>query len=290
MVQQSIAKDILTANNFEMKMNKIERKKVIPIKPVEKKYIYIPFKVPLMREKVQNYLYRHVFLDNNGYLFPEPKDTGVTRTKRDKVEDELALLKERIARVNMELSKEIPYIYSISGIVRFEDSLEQVYRLNVNSNYVLEKPLAGVKGTLSKSEVKGYEKIDIKYENFDTSDLGLLFYGENLDEEKLRDMLKNVVKPLKSKMKLRTRNELTEEQVRELELENRNWGLEDGVFFDGSRFRDAEGRSLKNHPKLEEIIENYLAEENARVGSMNRQIDKEWKIIEQMWEEKTSAP
>jgi len=49
-------------------------------------------------------------------------------------------------------------------------------------------------------------------------------------------------------MKLRTRDELTEEQIRELELEHRNWGLEDGVFFDGSRFRDAEGRSLKNHP------------------------------------------
>ena len=31
-VQQSIAKDILNANNFDMKMNKIERKKVIPIK------------------------------------------------------------------------------------------------------------------------------------------------------------------------------------------------------------------------------------------------------------------
>jgi len=96
----------------------------------------------------------------------------------------------------MELSKEIPYIYSVSGIVRFEDALDQVFRLNVNSNYVLEKPLPGIKGTLSKSEVKGYEKIDIKYENFDTSDLGLLFYGENLDEEKIRDMLKNLVKPV----------------------------------------------------------------------------------------------
>jgi len=36
--------------------------------------------------------------------------------------------------------------------------------------------------------------------------------------------------------------------------------------------------------ELEEIISNYLAEENARVGSMNRQIDKEWKLIEQLWE------
>lgn len=276
MVQQSIAKDILTANNFDLKINKIERKKVIPIKPVEKKYLYIPFKVPLMREKVQSYLYRHVFLENNGYVFPESKDAKPI--KRNKVEDELVLLKERINRVNMELSKEIPYIYSINGIVRFEDSLEQVHRLNVNSNYVFEKQIPGVTGSITKSE------------NFDTSDLGLLFYGENLDEEKIRDMLKNVVKPLKSKMKLKTREELTEEQIRELELEFRSWGLEGGTFFDGSRWRDCEGNSLKNHPRLDEIIENYLAEENARVGSVNRQIDKEWKIIEQMWEEKASMP
>jgi len=59
---------------------------------VEKKYLYIPFKIPLQKEKVHNYLYRHVFGDNNGYLFPEPKEP-VTRTKREKVEDELVLLK-----------------------------------------------------------------------------------------------------------------------------------------------------------------------------------------------------
>ena len=28
----------------------------------------------------------------------------------------------------------------------------------------------------------------------------------------------------------------------------------------------------------------HLAEENAKVGTVNRQIDKEWKMIEQMWE------
>jgi hypothetical protein len=36
--------------------------------------------------------------------------------------------------------------------------------------------------------------------------------------------------------------------------------------------------------ELKEIIEMHLAEENANIGSSNRQIDKEWKMIEQMWE------
>jgi len=283
-VQQSIAKDILTANTFDSKINKIERKKNVPFKAVEKKYVYIPFRVPLVRERIQNYLYRHVFEENNGYLFPENRDDAVVDRRAGKVEDELAVLKTRISRVNMELSKEIPYIYSITGIVRIQEDLEHVYKLSVNSNYVLEKPLPNVKGTLSMGEIKGMEKHNINYDNFNVEELGLLFYGENLDEGKIRDLLKNVIKPLKTKMKLKTREELSEDDIRNLELENRNWGLEDGVFFDGSRFRDCEGVSLPHHPKLDEIISNHLAEENARVGSMNRQIDKEWKLIEQLWE------
>jgi hypothetical protein len=71
--------------------------------------------------------------------------------------------------------------------------------------------------------------------------------------------------------------------------------LDGGEFFDGARFRDLEGNFLPHHPSnykkyflniigLDEIIETHLAEENAKIGSTNRQIDKEWKMIEQMWE------
>jgi hypothetical protein len=35
---------------------------------------------------------------------------------------------------------------------------------------------------------------------------------------------------------------------------------------------------------LDEIIEMHLGEENAKIGSANRLIEKEWKMIEQMWE------
>jgi len=97
----------------------------------------------------------------------------------------------------MELSKEIPYIYSITGIVRIQENLEEVYKLSVNSNYVIEKPLSGVRGTLSMGDLKGMEKYNISYDNFNPDDLGLLFYGENLDEGKLRDLLKHVIKPVK---------------------------------------------------------------------------------------------
>ena len=66
---------------------------------MEKKYVYIPFRVPLVRERIQNYLYRHVFEENGGYLFPESADARndavIDRRGAGKVEDELAALKSK---------------------------------------------------------------------------------------------------------------------------------------------------------------------------------------------------
>jgi hypothetical protein len=88
---------------------------------------------------------------------------------------------------------------------------------------------------------------------------------------------------------------MTPEEVRELEIKYRGWGLENGDFFDGARFRDMEGHFLPHHPskilkielrtlELDELLEIHLGEENAKIGSANRLIEKEWKVIEQMWE------
>jgi hypothetical protein len=57
----------------------------------DKKYIYIPFKVPLLKEKVQKLLYREILIKNNGYLFEEEKEEE--NIKREKVDDELLILK-----------------------------------------------------------------------------------------------------------------------------------------------------------------------------------------------------
>jgi len=111
-----------------------------------------------------------------------------------------------------------------------------------------------VKTVANKQVVNGLEKINIEYQNFDTKELGVLFYGENLDEAKLSEMLKSLVKPLKEKVKLRNRDSLTPEEIKKLEIDNRGYGLENGEFFDGSRFKDVEGNFLEHHPKLDELL------------------------------------
>jgi Uncharacterized protein conserved in bacteria len=94
------------------------------------------------------------------------------------------------------MSKEIPYIYCVRGLVRYEESLDSVHELILNSNIMIENKLEKVKGEVIRTDVKGFEKVEIKYSDFDANDLGLLFYGENLQEDKLRKLLQQLIKPV----------------------------------------------------------------------------------------------
>jgi hypothetical protein len=53
---------------------------------------------------------------------------------------------------------------------------------------------------------------------------------------------------LKQKHKLLTVEDLSPEVIKQLEVQYRGFGLDNGEFFDGARFRDAEGNPLSQHP------------------------------------------
>lgn len=59
-----------------------------------------------------------------------------------------------------------------------------------------------------------------------------------------------------------------------------SYGLEDGEFFDGSFFRDFEGKILECHPKKDQLIDKYLKDQNSQVAEQNRQKEKEWKLFQ----------
>ena len=99
--------------------------------------------------------------------------------------------------MNLELSKEVPYIYCIKGLVRFEESLDQVHEIVINSNYYDITQVPDITGVVSHTDQKGFDKIEIKYENFDANDLGLLFYGENLSEKNIKLLLSRIVKDVR---------------------------------------------------------------------------------------------
>jgi hypothetical protein len=91
-IQEGLAKDILFSCNFESKINKIERKRNIPFKLPEKKYVYIPFKVPILQSKIDEVLLKRLFNNDNGYFF---YDDSLSKSLKSggKVEADLEMLK-----------------------------------------------------------------------------------------------------------------------------------------------------------------------------------------------------
>jgi hypothetical protein len=56
---------------------------------------------------------------------------------------------------------------------------------------------------------------------------------------------------------------------KKLQFEKRDWGLPGGDFFDGSFFRDCMGNIHKSHPRVDEILQSYIKEENERIAADN---------------------
>lgn len=59
---------------------------------------------------------------------------------------------------------------------------------------------------------------------------------------------------MKEKKKLLTRENLTEQQIKDLEIAHRGWGLGDEIYFDGQYFKDWDGNILPHHPSTKRII------------------------------------
>jgi len=282
----NIARDILNYKEFDAKINKLERKRTINITGAAKEYLFVPFKIPIVRQRLEQDFWRNFFHKDKGFIYKQINiDASQINEKDEGVAADLLKVKVMIEKINQELEVKVPHLYTIKGYVRFDGELKDgIFEVTINSNYIIVRPLKNVKTHL-KSGDKEPEPSEIHYENFDINELGFLFYGENITGNKpaVVAILKDLIRPMKEKKKLLTKESISPEKMYELEIENRGWGLEDGVYFDGRYFKDWDGNILAHHPRRDELIEKYLAEENSKIGTYNRQIEKEWKLFEQSW-------
>lgn len=99
----------------------------------------------------------------------------------------------------------------------------------------------------------------------DLEDVGFLFAGRNLSEAKLRALLEDIILDKPARKLAKTKEQLTKEETEQIEYENASYGLENGEFYDGYRFRDLNGMMLPHHPKLDEIIAKKLVEEQEQL-------------------------
>lgn len=134
--------------------------------------------------------------------------------------------------------------------------------------------------TQKMSEITGNTR-EIFFKDGQTEEPGMLFIGRNLDKEKLIDTLLEC-RAYTSKMPLRARNLLDTEEIKRVED---TLGQSEDYFFDGNYYIDAEGKRSLHHPELEVKLEEYIDEENDRIGKFNRGLEKENTVVRKANEE-----
>ena len=184
-------------------------------------------------------------------------------SKQKKIEADLEaerLLREEMGVAKRKVGSTDLYLERVRGWVLLEGKEEeQDYELVCNFNEATMRPMKNTHKRLAKEE------------------LGVLVYGRNLNESMIREVLKCARTQPKSKMLLRTRDNVTLEEIEALKTKYVGEGLPDGWFFNGYLYVDIDGKSQLEHPGLETLIANYIAEQNSEIGDFNREVQKEWK-------------
>ena len=121
--------------------------------------------------------------------------------------------------------------------------------------------------------------------------LGILVYGRNIGmdthpegEKLMREVLKTARTQPKEKKELRTKEDIKEEEIEMLQDKYRHQHLPRGWYFDGRAYyhRDEPG-SQYEHPNLDMLIDEYMAEVNKEVVDFNEGVQKEWTAEEKQF-------
>lgn len=200
-VPLSIIQDIMKYEGFSLEKNKFERIKnavfcefLVPSS--QENYLFIPFHIPILKDKLNNFLFKEIMKKNDGFLFTKKEISKEEMAKAEKSRDLLAVellkLKQMLIELDQKLSKKTPHIIYLKAFIRYHNELQSgILEITINSNYFIERNVKNVKVKVVKEQIE--ENIEVEkalYENFDDLKLlGFLFHGENLNQEKLSDLL-----------------------------------------------------------------------------------------------------
>ena len=139
-----------------------------------------------------------------------------------------------------------------------------------------EPQILAVKGSVPIKDKEGLFSINGNTQELvcrpsDSTESGVLFIGRNLEPNKLCDFVLGC-RSQTSKMFLRTRETVTPEEER---LIQEKLPPSEDFFYDGTYYIDEDGKKYLKRPDLEEHILDFVDEENDRIGSFNRNLEKE---------------
>ncbi|KAL4468548.1 hypothetical protein ABPG74_005051 [Tetrahymena malaccensis] len=295
----ALAKDILTSISFISEQNNLNRLKYsvqydLLTSNGPSSVVFIPFKLPIFRDKIRDLIYKKIMQKGNQTLVDTTEAEQkiaefkeLNKNSKDPLMIEIIKLKEKIEIQNAQTSDQAIKIDYIKGILRYDGKLKEgLEEITITPYYFIERTVKGVDAKEFTEELNGVSFKNAKYTGITNSimnDMGFLFAGKNLNKEKLLELLYKLVKPL-NKQKLRQRSDLTEEEIVDIQFRNRGEGLENGEFYDGQFWRNIQGLILPHHPKKEELIEEYLKQEEERIKLINEQLQQEWETWKQVYD------
>jgi len=112
----------------------------------------------------------------------------------------------------------------------------------------------------------------VTFTKCDAEEWSVTVSGRNLHAEKFVVGLFDGRRPIKEVLKQRGHKDLTADELAEIMKTSSKYPLPDGVFFNGSQYIDWSGETLKEHPRMDDMISDFLAKEWADVTSHNQSV------------------
>ena len=105
----------------------------------------------------------------------------------------------------------------------------------------------------------------------DTSTIS--FYGHQLVERELLSVVQSCLPADKQRLSAKLEQNLTKEELTEIETRCKGTPLPEGVFFNGHQYVGFDGDRWELHPCRQKIVSQFLSELNEKIDSHNTQID-----------------
>lgn len=130
----------------------------------------------------------------------------------DPLMQEIFKLKELVIKADIEMDITTPQLFCIKGVLRWDDELEGgLVDLTVNQNYFNDKKVKGVKSKQFSEKIDGKMVKNVKYQGLQSEDMvGFVFFGKKLEQEPIKELLLQCIKPMEEEKAIKKIAQLTE--------------------------------------------------------------------------------
>lgn len=268
---------------------------------------YFNFKYPLKKDAIEGVLMRclNLPIDSVEFLLPRPYKERVQEAREKKaLEQRLAMMTPRERRQYdraMREKESIEEDKKAEKLMREAIDVEKRRLGKVEKTAAVNVCYERLRGLIRLEEGSGDTTVDYEIivrqgeftirslqnqsRRLTPEELGFMVYGKNIVEGEgtLREILKVCRTPLLEKLPLRDEDDITDEEIAQLQERFVVDHLPAGWRYDGKIYYHVDEKYSGTHPGLYKLIEIFVEEENVRIGEHNRLAQKRFEEDAKMY-------